>query len=70
MRDYETLLPSTGYTYERHNCLDVRGCLCELGGEAPGLVGSGEVLWQAVQLLGLVIVQPGWSLLHRLGSVS
>ena len=64
------VLLSTGYMQERDNCLDVGVARCELRGESPGFVGSGEVLWQTVQLLGLVIVHPSWLLFHGLGSVS
>ena len=43
--------------------------LVDVTREAPRLVGSGKVLWQRVQLTGLVIIHPLGLLLHRLWSV-
>ena len=43
--------------------------LVDVTGEAPGLVSSGEVLRQRVQLTSLVVIHPLGLLLHRLWSV-
>ena len=49
--------------------LNISVGLVDVTREAPGLVSSGEVLWQRVQLAGLVIIHPLGLLLHRLWSV-
>ena len=49
--------------------LDISVSLVDVTGKAPGLVSSGEILWQRVQLPGLVIIHPLGLLLHRLWSV-
>ena len=43
--------------------------LVDVTRKAPRLVSSGEILWERVQLTGLVIIHPLWLLLHRLRSV-
>ena len=49
--------------------LNISVGLVDVTREAPGLVSSGKVLWQRVQLAGLVIIHPLGLLLHRLWSV-
>ena len=49
--------------------LDISVSLVDVTGKAPGLVSSGEILWQRVQLPGLVIIHPLGLLLHRRGPV-
>ena len=49
--------------------LNISVGLVDVTRKAPGLVSSGEILWERVQLTGLVVIHPLWLLLHWLWSV-
>ena len=49
--------------------LNISVGLVDVTRKAPRLVSSGEILWERVQLTGLVVIHPLWLLLHRLWSV-